>query len=206
MEPWKKRLMEAAEDGAAPDFTTLVKACNGIFNVGHAEAGTKHGGDTFAKINLTAVGMWCPKLADVGAAVSYHSLGAACSEVEVDVLSGEMVVSRTDLLFDAGHSLNPLIDIGQAEGAFLMGQGFFTQEETIYQRDGTLTSDSTWEYKPPLNTQIPTDFRVELLKDAPFPMGIKQSKAVGEPPLVLAASIYTAVQARLKCRVLNAAC
>ena len=81
MEPWKKRLMEAAEDGAAPDFTTLVKACNGIFNVGHAEAGTKHGGDTFAKINLTAVGMWCPKLADVGAAVSYHSLGAACSEV-----------------------------------------------------------------------------------------------------------------------------
>jgi xanthine dehydrogenase molybdopterin-binding subunit B len=101
--------------------------------------------------------------------VSYFTLGAACSEVEVDVLSGEVVVHRTDILFDAGHSMNPVIDIGQAEGAFVMGQGFFTQEETIYQRDGTLTTDSTWEYKPPLANQIPTDFRVELLKDSPFP-------------------------------------
>ena len=69
---------------------------------------------------------------------------------------------RTDILYDAGHSMNPVIDMGQAEGSFLMGQGFFTQEETIYRPNtgdpttsGVLTSDSTWEYKPPLNEQIP---------------------------------------------------
>ena len=69
---------------------------------------------------------------------------------------------RTDILYDAGHSMNPVIDMGQAEGSFLMGQGFFTQEETIYRPNtgdpttsGVLTSDSTWEFKPPLNEQIP---------------------------------------------------
>jgi xanthine dehydrogenase/oxidase len=118
-----------------------------------------------------------------GDVISYHTLGAAVSEVEVDILSGESCVVRTDILFDAGHSMNPTIDIGQAEGAWLMGQGFFTQEETIYLKDGTFSSDSTWEYKPPLANQIPAEFNVEFLKDNPFPMGTKNSKAVGEPPV-----------------------
>jgi len=125
-------------------------------------------------------------------------MGAAVTEVEVDVLSGEVIVHRTDMLYDAGHSLNPVIDIGQAEGCFVMGQGFMTQEETIYQADGQLTTDSTWEYKPPLNNQIPSDFRIELMKDSPFPKGVKRSKAVGDPPLMLAASVHTAVREAIK--------
>ena len=177
------------------EFTKMVSEANGIFGIGHEGAVMKGGlarkaaGETdlgpTTKLNLTATSIWNPPFADTfsgaeggseGSIVSYFTLGAACSEVEVDILSGadqprtvsvahhcptekkylfcdggcvsfhagETVVHRTDILFDAGHSMNPVIDIGQAEGAFVMGQGFFTQEETIYQKDGTLTSDSTW--------------------------------------------------------------
>ena len=66
----------------------------------------------------------------------------------------------------------------------------------MYTKDGMFTSDGTWEYKPLLANQIPTDFRVEFLKDSAFPLGIKGSKAVGEPPLLLSASIFTAVRRR----------
>ena len=66
----------------------------------------------------------------------------------------------------------------------------------MYTKDGMFTSDGTWEYKPLLANQIPTDFRVEFLKDSAFPLGIKGSKAVGEPPLLLSASIFTAVRCR----------
>jgi len=192
----------------------MVKEANGLIGMlGHEASMTKgpvgrltagQAPGATSKINLTATGVWNPEFTDVfcaaqeGCGISYFTLGAAATEVEVDVLSGEVVVHRTDLLFDAGHSLNPVIDIGQCEGCFVMGQGFFTQEETIYQKDGQLTTDSTWEYKPPLNNQIPSDFRVELFKDAPFPKGIKRSKAVGEPPLMLAASVHTAVREAIK--------
>jgi xanthine dehydrogenase molybdopterin-binding subunit B/xanthine dehydrogenase iron-sulfur cluster and FAD-binding subunit A len=195
------------------EFTKMVAAANGIFGIGHEaavmtapkarmDAGEDPG--PTGKINLTATGIWNPPFAETfssgeeGSIVSYFTLGAACSEVEIDVLSGEVAVRRADILFDAGHSLNPVIDLGQVEGAFLMGQGFFTQEETIYQKDGTLTSDSTWEYKPPLANQIPTDFRVAFVKDNPLPFGVKKSKAVGEPPLLLSASVFTAVREAIK--------
>ena len=68
----------------------------------------------------------------------------------------------------------------------------------MYTKDGMFTSDGTWEYKPLLANQIPTDFRVEFLKDSAFPLGIKGSKAVGEPPLLLSASIFTAVRRHLR--------
>ena len=95
--------------------------------------------------------------------------------------------------------MNPTqVDIGQAEGAFIMGQGFFLQEETMYTKDGMFTSDGTWEYKPILANQIPTTFNVEFLKDSAFPHGIKGSKATGEPPLLLASSIFCAVREAIK--------
>ena len=75
---------------------------------------------------------------------------------------------------------------------------FFTQEETVYTNDGMFTSDGTWEYKPPLANQVPTDFRVEFLKDSAFPYGVKNSKATGEPPLLLASSIFCAIREAIK--------
>ena len=79
----------------------------------------------------------------------YFGLGAGCSEVEVDMLTGSVTTLRTDILYDCGHSLNPVIDIGQAEGAYVMGLGFFLQEETMYNKaTGELVSDGTWEYVP----------------------------------------------------------
>ena len=74
----------------------------------------------------------------------------------------------------------------------------------MYTKDGMFTSDGTWEYKPLLANQIPTDFRVEFLKDSAFPLGIKGSKAVGEPPLLLSASIFTAVRRHLRSALTSA--
>ena len=76
----------------------------------------------------------------------------------------------------------------------------------MYTKDGMFTSDGTWEYKPLLANQIPTDFRVEFLKDSAFPLGIKGSKAVGEPPLLLSASIFTAVRRRRPSALTSAVC
>jgi xanthine dehydrogenase/oxidase len=128
----------------------------------------------------------------------YFGLGAGCTEVEVDVLTGQVSVLRADILYDCGHSLNPTIDIGQAEGAYVMGLGFFLQEETMYSPEGELISDGTWEYKPPLYNDIPEEFNVTLLKDSPFPNGVRSSKAVGEPPLLMAVSALTATRAAIR--------
>lgn len=81
--------------------------------------------------------------------LAYNIFGAACSVVEVDVLTGETSIIRTDIVYDCGKSLNPAIDIGQCEGAFVMGIGFFLREDELLHKDGTLESDGTWEYKPP---------------------------------------------------------
>ena len=128
----------------------------------------------------------------------YFGLGAAVTEVEVDILTGQVSVLRADLLYDCGHSLSPLIDIGQAEGAYVMGLGFFLQEETMYSDQGELVSDGTWEYKPPLYNDIPEELNIELLKDSPYPRGVRSSKAVGEPPLLLAVTALGATRAAIR--------
>jgi len=131
----------------------------------------------------------------------YFSTGASVSEVQVDVLTGVKTILRTDLVQDCGHSLNPQIDIGQCEGAFVIGLGFYLQEEVMIDpKDGFNHSHDTWEYKPCLNRDIPIDFHVELLKDSPFGETIdfepvRGAKAVGEPPLLLALSAFNAVRA-----------
>merc|ERR1712127_728826 len=113
-------------------------------------------------------------------------------------LSGELAVRRFDMLYDAGHALNPLVDIGQAEGAFCLGQGYWTQEETIYTKDGHMTTDSTWEYKPTMNNQIPTEFNVEFMCGKGFPQGVKKSKATGEPPFLSSRSIFGAIKEAIR--------
>ncbi len=124
----------------------------------------------------------------------YFAFGMAISEVEVDILNGRHQILRTDILHDAGNSINPLIDKGQVEGAFIQGVGWVTSEEMKYTERGNLLNHSPDTYKIPSITDIPIDFRVELLQNAPNPLVIKQSKAVGEPPFIHGLSVWLALK------------
>lgn len=132
------------------------------------------------------------------------TFSAACTEVEIDVLTGETTVLRADLCYDMGKSLNPAIDIGQVEGAYVQGLGYVLTEDVVFQPDGpnvgALNTDNTWRYKVPATTTIPLVFNVDLFprSDAPLvpenPYDLLSSKEVGEPPLVLAITAYFAVK------------
>lgn len=126
---------------------------------------------------------------------SYNVFAVGVSEVEVDVLTGQYMLLRTDILEDAGRSISPLVDIGQVEGGFVMGQGLFTTERPIYdQTTGQKLTNTTWHYHLPLTQDIPVDFRVTLLHDAPNPLGVQSSKITGEPPLNLSFSVVMALR------------
>ncbi|XP_016074407.1 PREDICTED: xanthine dehydrogenase/oxidase [Miniopterus natalensis] len=124
----------------------------------------------------------------------YFTYGVACSEVEIDCLTGDHKNLRTDIVMDVGSSLNPAIDIGQVEGAFVQGLGLFTLEELLYSPEGSLLTRGPSTYKIPAFGSIPIEFRVSLLRDCPNKKAIYASKAVGEPPLFLAASIFFAIK------------
>eukprot|EP00882_Tetradesmus_deserticola_P017059 GHRQ01018253.1.p1 GENE.GHRQ01018253.1~~GHRQ01018253.1.p1 ORF type:complete len:236 (+),score=94.02 GHRQ01018253.1:535-1242(+) len=128
--------------------------------------------------------------------VQYSTFGAALSEVELDVLTGERRVLRSSIMYDCGYSLNPGIDLGQVEGAFVMGLGVMLSEDVQVQpATGKLLSGTTWQYKIPHYDLIPHNFNVSFLKDAPNPRGILSSKASGEPALLASASALMALQA-----------
>ncbi|XP_073484392.1 xanthine dehydrogenase/oxidase isoform X1 [Aquarana catesbeiana] len=125
---------------------------------------------------------------------NYFSYGVACSEVEIDCLTGDHKNLRTDIVMDVGTSLNPAIDIGQVEGAFVQGIGLFTMEELKYSPEGNLYTRGPGMYKIPAFGDIPAEFNVSLLRDCPNSKAIYSSKAVGEPPLFLSASIFYAIK------------
>nr|XP_060610128.1 xanthine dehydrogenase/oxidase [Anolis sagrei ordinatus] len=129
-----------------------------------------------------------------GRAFAYFSYGVACSEVEIDCLTGDHKNLRTDIVMDVGTSLNPAIDIGQIEGAFVQGVGLFTLEELRYSPEGNLYTRGPGMYKIPAFGDIPTEFHVSLLRDCPNSKAIYSSKAVGEPPLFLSASVFYAIK------------
>jgi len=136
--------------------------------------------------------------------ITYQNLGVAFSQVELDALTGEIQILSADLLYDCGKSLNPAIDIGQAEGAFVMGLGYFFTERVHFTKEGRIKSNNTWHYKVPLASDIPINFSVELLQDSAFEKGILSSKASGEPPITMAAGTAMAVkQALYACRAKN---
>jgi xanthine dehydrogenase large subunit len=124
----------------------------------------------------------------------YFAYGAAVSEVMVDTLTGEWKLLRADLLHDAGHSINPAIDIGQIEGAFIQGMGWLTMEELWWNQDGVLMTSSPSTYKIPAVHDCPADFRVHLFKNVNHEDTIMRSKAVGEPPLLLPFSVFLAIR------------
>ncbi|GAB6190636.1 xanthine dehydrogenase molybdopterin binding subunit [Desulfocastanea catecholica] len=124
----------------------------------------------------------------------YFAFGMAVAEVEVDMLTGHYRNIRTDILHDAGKSMNRQIDLGQVEGAFIQGVGWCTTEVMKWTPQGHLLNHSPDTYKIPSVQDIPADFRVNLLEDAANPNTIKQSKAVGEPPFMLAFSVWLAIK------------
>jgi len=125
---------------------------------------------------------------------SYFAYGAAVSEVVVDTLTGEFKLLRVDALYDAGRSLNPAIDIGQVEGAFIQGMGWLTTEELWWNAAGKLMTHAPSTYKIPGVSDCPEDFRVRLFDNANVEDSIHRSKAVGEPPLLLPFSVFFAIR------------
>jgi xanthine dehydrogenase large subunit len=153
-----------------------------------------------ARVQLTAMGYYkTPKITwdrekANGRPFYYFAYGAACSEVVVDTMTGEMRVTRVDILHDVGKSLNPAIDIGQIEGGFVQGMGWLTTEELVWDSNGRLSTHAPSTYKIPTSSDVPADFRVALYEsEGNREDTIYRSKAVGEPPLMLAISVFSAI-------------
>jgi xanthine dehydrogenase large subunit len=136
---------------------------------------------------------WDPKTMN-GHPFSYYAYGAAVSEVVVDTLTGEWKLLRADALYDAGRSLNPAIDLGQVEGAFIQGMGWLTTEQLWWNPAGKLMTHAPSTYKIPGVSDCPEDFRVRLFDNGNVEDSIHRSKAVGEPPLLLPFSVFFAIR------------
>ena len=125
----------------------------------------------------------------------YFAYGAACTEVAIDTLTGESRVLKVDILHDVGTSINPAIDIGQIEGGFIQGMGWLTTEQLVWDDKGTLSTHAPSTYKIPATGDIPEHFKVDLWSEPNREDNVFGSKAVGEPPFMLAISVYEALKA-----------
>lgn len=153
-----------------------------------------------ARIQLSAAGFYkTPKIhwdrtTGRGRPFYYFAYGAAVAEVSVDTLTGEYVIDRADVLHDVGRSLNPVLDRGQVEGAFVQGAGWLTTEELWWDAKGRLRTHAPSTYKVPLASDSPRIFNVALADwSEASERTIKRSKAVGEPPFVLGISVFEAI-------------
>ncbi len=184
-----------------------VKASSVLFKNGQVTAGKKSisfaalaKATKEARVSLSSTGYYAtPKIhwdraSGQGHPFFYFANGASCSEVLIDTLTGEMKVTRVDILHDVGKSLNEAIDKGQIEGGFVQGMGWLTTEELVFDHEGRLRTHAPSTYKIPAASDVPEDFRVALY-DSPGNKAdtIYRSKAVGEPPLMLAVSVWCAV-------------
>ena len=124
----------------------------------------------------------------------YFAYGAACAEVAIDTLTGEMRVLRADILHDVGQSINPAIDRGQIEGGFIQGMGWLTTEELVWDASGRLRTQAPSTYKIPAAGDLPAHFTVDFWPHPNREDTVFRSKAVGEPPLMLALSVMEAVR------------
>jgi xanthine dehydrogenase/oxidase len=161
----------------------------------------------FDRVNLSANGfyktpdigyVWGP---NTGQMFFYFTQGVAAAEVEIDTLTGDWTCRRADVKMDVGRSINPAIDYGQIEGAFVQGMGLFTLEESLWHRaTGQLFTRGPGAYKIPGFRDIPQDFRVSLLKDVNWEhlRTIQRSRGVGEPPLFMGSAVFFAIRDALK--------
>ena len=154
-----------------------------------------------ARVSLSATGFYKTPLVHYdrekgqGRPFLYFANGAAVSEVIIDCLTGESRLLRVDICHDVGNSINPAIDIGQIEGGFVQGMGWVTSEELVWDQSGRLLTSGPATYKIPTIGDAPPIFNVELLPDSPNKEAtVFRSKAVGEPPLMLAISVWSAIK------------
>lgn len=164
----------------------------------------------FDRVNLSANGFYkTPEIGftwgpNTGKMFFYFTQGVASAEVEVDTLTGDWTCLRADIKMDIGRSINPSIDYGQIEGAFVQGMGLFTTEESLWFRNGPmagqLATRGPGAYKIPGFRDIPQDFRVSMLKDVEWEelRTIQRSRGVGEPPLFMGSSVFFAIRDALK--------
>ncbi|ASP49641.1 xanthine dehydrogenase molybdopterin binding subunit [Cognaticolwellia beringensis] len=208
---------KAAQAAAKTIKARLIEFACEKYNVNQAEVSFKEshvivGQDKFSfaefvqqaymgRVSLSSTGFYkTPKIhfdraTGKGRPFFYYSTGAAVSEVLIDTLTGEYKLLRVDILHDVGHSLNPAIDIGQIEGAFIQGMGWLTTEELVWNEQGRLLSNNPATYKIPAISDTPSDFRVDLVPDDPNrEQTIYNSKAVGEPPFMLGISVWSALK------------
>ena len=153
-----------------------------------------------ARVQLSATGFYkTPKIRYnpvtlMGSPFYYFAYGAAVSEVIIDTLTGENKVTRVDILHDCGKSLNPAIDMGQIEGGFIQGMGWLTTEELVFGDDGHLKTHAPSTYKIPTIGDRPKTMNIKIWdKGRNREETIYRSKAVGEPPFMLANSVYCAL-------------
>jgi xanthine dehydrogenase large subunit len=153
-----------------------------------------------ARVSLSATGYWrTPEIhfdreRFHGEPFYYFAYGAAVSEVAIDTLTGESRLLRADLLHDAGRSLNPAIDLGQVEGGFIQGMGWLTMEELVWDASGALATHAPSTYKIPVASDCPPVFNAQLWERGENRRDVVyRSKAVGEPPLMLALSVFHAI-------------
>ena len=180
---------------------------NIVFRQGHVAIGGRQvafrdlvAAAYMGRVQLSATGFYAtPKIhwdrkAGRGHPFYYFAYGAAAAEVAIDTLTGEYRVERVDILHDCGTSLNPAIDKGQIEGGFVQGMGWLTTEELVWDEKGRLKTHAPSTYKIPVASDRPKIFNVALLEDAPNrEPTIHRSKAVGEPPLMLAICVLHAL-------------
>ena len=124
----------------------------------------------------------------------YFAYGAACTEVAIDTHTGESRVLAVDILHDVGHSINPAIDLGQIEGGFVQGMGWLTTEQLVWNDEGRLATHAPSTYKIPATGDVPEHLRVQLWHQPNREDNVGGSKAVGEPPFMLAISVYEALR------------
>jgi xanthine dehydrogenase large subunit len=151
------------------------------------------------RISLSATGFYATpdlnydRAAHQGRPFYYFAYGAAVSEVAIDTLTGEHKVLSVDILHDVGRSLNPVIDLGQIEGGFIQGQGWLTTEELVFDAHGHLLTHSPATYKVPTASDRPRHLKIALWHGENAMPTIGRSKAVGEPPFMLAISVFSAL-------------
>lgn len=139
-------------------------------------------------------GLGFNKLTGKGQAFLYFTQGVAASEVEIDRFTGDVKVRRVDILMDLGRPVNHALDVGQVTGGFVQGMGWMTTENLVYDKKGFLLSHSPSTYKIPSIQDTPRIFRVDLLENHENNVNIRGTKAVGEPPLLLSISVWTAIR------------
>ncbi|WP_277372030.1 xanthine dehydrogenase molybdopterin binding subunit [Pseudomonas sp. AA-38] len=155
----------------------------------------------FGQVSLSSTGFYrTPKIfydrdKAAGRPFYYYAYGVACVEVLIDTLTGEYRMLRADILHDVGDSLNPAIDIGQVEGAFVQGMGWLTTEELVWSDKGKLLTNGPASYKIPAIADMPLDLRVKLVENRKNPEDtVFHSKAVGEPPFMLGIAAWCAIK------------